>query len=274
MKQLLLFFIFMTTAIQAYSQTSTLFFSEYIEGGGYNKYLEIYNGTGSSVDLSSYVINLYSNGSSEPSSSLALSGTLASGSVYVIANSQGTAYTGTADLTNDQITAYNGDDAVALLTSAGDYVDIIGCIGERDNWTDGDYSTKDHTIIRKSSVTSGVSSNPSTGFPTLTTEWDVYDKDNASYLGSYPITTTDVATPASIEELKVYPNPFSSFISVEASNIKNIRLTNITGEVVKFVNTEETDIETISTSDLADGIYIIKITLEDGSSSIKKLIKK
>jgi len=35
-----------------------LFFSEYVEGSGNNKALEIYNGTSGSVDLSTYTIEL------------------------------------------------------------------------------------------------------------------------------------------------------------------------------------------------------------------------
>ena len=36
------------------AQDNNLFFSEYAEGSSNNKYLEIYNGTGSNVDLSNY----------------------------------------------------------------------------------------------------------------------------------------------------------------------------------------------------------------------------
>ena len=42
-----------------------LFISEYIEGSSFNKAIEIYNGTGASVDLAAggYILELYSNGS-------------------------------------------------------------------------------------------------------------------------------------------------------------------------------------------------------------------
>ena len=39
-----------------------LFFSEYGEGTSYNKYLEIYNGTGADVDLGNYLIMQINNG--------------------------------------------------------------------------------------------------------------------------------------------------------------------------------------------------------------------
>ena len=46
------------------AQDNSLFFSEYAEGSeGSNKYVEIYNGTGSSVDLSDYQVWGSNNGS-------------------------------------------------------------------------------------------------------------------------------------------------------------------------------------------------------------------
>ena len=44
------------------AQTVDLFFSEYAEGSSYNKYIEIYNGTGAPVDLAFYEIWKISNG--------------------------------------------------------------------------------------------------------------------------------------------------------------------------------------------------------------------
>ena len=42
--------------------TQTLFFSEYAEGSSHNKYLEIFNGGNSAVDLSAYSLSSCSNG--------------------------------------------------------------------------------------------------------------------------------------------------------------------------------------------------------------------
>ena len=69
----------LTLANTASAATSELFFSEYIEGSSFNKSIEIYNGTGSVVDLAAgaYTLELYSNGSATVSQSVALSGTIA-----------------------------------------------------------------------------------------------------------------------------------------------------------------------------------------------------
>ncbi len=53
--------------------TSDLFISEYVEGSS-SITVEIYNGTGSAVDLTGYVLELYSNGSATVSQSIDLSG--------------------------------------------------------------------------------------------------------------------------------------------------------------------------------------------------------
>ena len=165
-----------------------LFFSEYIEGSSNNKYLEIYNGTGAAVDLSNYRVELYPNGATTAGGTEMLTGTLENGTVLVLKNSQATIYTGAA--TASSTTNFNGDDAVALIKiSTGDYVDIIGRIGERTSWTAGEnLQTTDRTLVRKPNIKGGVTVNPSTGFPTLATEWIGYPIDTATYLGSH---TTD-----------------------------------------------------------------------------------
>jgi predicted extracellular nuclease len=74
-----------------YGAASDLFFSEYIEGSSNNKALEIFNGTGSTVDLSAYSVELYTNGSTTVGNKVTLSGSLANNAVYIIANSSAVA---------------------------------------------------------------------------------------------------------------------------------------------------------------------------------------
>ncbi|MEO4005769.1 lamin tail domain-containing protein [Flavobacterium sp. CAU 1735] len=166
-----------------------LFFSEYVEGTSTNKYLEIYNGTGAAVNLSDYRVRLYSNGSTSASGSandVQLSGTLASGSTVVIRNSGASIYSGTATVVAS--VNFNGNDAVALYKiSTNANVDIIGRIGEDPGvaWTSGSLTTLDKTLVRKASVISGVSVNPTSGFPTLATEWDVLPVNDVTNLGTH-----------------------------------------------------------------------------------------
>ena len=167
--------------------TSELFFSEYVEGSSNNKYLEIYNGTGANVDLSHYTVQLFANGSSTPTNTNILSGTLNNNSVIVLRNSSATIYGGSSTIAS--ACSFNGDDAVLLLNNVtGDTLDIIGSIGHDPGteWTgSGGRSTLDKTLVRNSSVTGGITSNPATGFPSLDSEWGVLAQNNVSDLGSH-----------------------------------------------------------------------------------------
>lgn len=177
--------------LDVYTKTITvatdLFISEYVEGSGNNKYIEIFNGTGASVDLSDYELQVFSNGSPSASITNALSGTLADGATMVYSNSGATVYGGAT--TDETSVNFNGDDAFALYkVSTTSFVDIIGEIGADpgSEWTDGTHSTKDQTLVRKASVSGGVTTNPTgLGFATLASEWDSYPTDDVSHLGAH-----------------------------------------------------------------------------------------
>lgn len=167
-----------------------LFISEYIEGSSNNKYIEIFNGTGTTVDLSDYRLQLFSNGASSPSPNNQLSGIIADGEVVVYKNSSAalTLPDGVTAESNTAV-AFSGDDAIALFKiSTNSYVDIFGIIGSDPGsaWTaDGGYSTAEKTLVRKSTIKTGITENPESGFPTLATEWDVFDQNTVANLGSH-----------------------------------------------------------------------------------------
>jgi PKD repeat protein len=66
---------------------SELFFSEYVEGSGNNKVIEIFNPLETSKSLSGYTLEIYSNGDLSPTTTWTLSGSIAAKDVYVFANS-------------------------------------------------------------------------------------------------------------------------------------------------------------------------------------------
>jgi len=145
------------------------------------------------VVLGDYRVEFFPNSYTVPYKSLDLSGELESGEVYVIANPGSfAAIRDRSDLLNSSVTSFDGDDQIALKKlSTGTYVDIFGRIGTDPGsyWGSGTLVTKDRTLVRKSSVTGGVTSNPVSGFPTLATEWVSYPVNSYHHLGSHSLET-------------------------------------------------------------------------------------
>jgi predicted extracellular nuclease len=137
--------------------STDLLFTQYVEGSSFNKAIEISNTTGSSIDLSTYTLELYSNGSATPSQSVALSGTLATDDVFVVANggSNGDILAVT-DLISSSVANWNGDDAIVLRNS-GAVVDAFGQVGVDPGtaWGSGLSSTVNNTLCRNDEVENG-----------------------------------------------------------------------------------------------------------------------
>jgi hypothetical protein len=178
--------------------TTDLIISEYVEGSSNNKYVEIYNGTGSTVTLSNYELRLHNNGATIGSNTQNLGAltsgpaTLAHGQTLVLKNSSATlALPAGVTAYASATMGFNGDDALALYKiSTSSYVDIFGVLGSDPgtDWGTGATSCIDKTQRRKLTVTGGVTVNPVT-FTTLGTEWDSYAIDTVSDLGSHKSTT-------------------------------------------------------------------------------------
>ncbi len=86
------------------------------------------------------------------------------------------------------------------------------------------------------------------------------------------VTSTSVNT--KFELLDVYPNPFSDKVVVEYKDVVSIEVVNSIGQIVKNIDGNLSDKVTISTSELSDGIYILKITDVNGVVVTQKVIKK
>ncbi len=166
---------------EPYSGSGTeIFISEYVEGGSYNKAIELFNPTASSITLTGYTLNLYSNEATEASFTLDLDAyTIASGDVLVLYNSG--SVTAISDVGDDSagVVNWNGNDAIGLYKDDV-LIDLFGIIGDNpeDFWVVGDATTKDYTLVRNSSVTGPVA----TWDPT---EWTAFPKDTFTNLGSH-----------------------------------------------------------------------------------------
>jgi len=134
-----------------------LFISEYGEAYNSDKYLELFNPTNDTLNLSDYQLWQYVNGDVWPESTFDLSGVLFPQETYVIVNDL--AIDGILHLadTASSFCSFNGDDAIGLAkkdTVTGDFflIDVIGDPGEDpgDAWmvANDSSATKNSTLVR------------------------------------------------------------------------------------------------------------------------------
>ena len=300
MKSILSFILTLSSFSLIAQDCSELFFSEYIEGSSNNKAVEIYNPTDAPIDLSSYSIERYSNGSDAVSDEMNLSGTINAGETWIVTNSD-------TNSTNEfgyiMVDLYNMADQWApvypsplymngnyamTLSKNGSIIDIIGKIGEDpgDAWTDdatagftdannGAWWTKNHTLVRKASVRSGVKTNPVLFNPA--SQWDSLSINTWTELGTHECECSS-GGPSSIKDKStsfvLYPNPATNkqIINVSANKaIKSFELINALGQKVNLNYTNSNSQAFINTQNLNSGFYSLTILFEDNtikSSSI------
>jgi predicted extracellular nuclease len=176
-------------ASPAIGQPTDLLITEYIEGSSNNKAIEIYNGTGAPIDLAAngYNIQMFFNGSASAGLTINLTGIVAAGDVFVLAQaSANAAILAQADQTNNA-GWFNGDDAVVLRKGAA-IIDVIGQIGfdPGTEWGSGLASTADNTLRRKATVCGGEPNGSDAFSPAV--EWDGFATDNSAGLGAHTAT--------------------------------------------------------------------------------------
>ena len=253
-----------TTTDGSSNGINELFFSEYVEGGGYNKAIEIVNLTSSAVDLTGYSIKKQSNGAGDWIDELSLNSgsvkSITTGDVFVVINSLADSQelNNQADLVhpNSSPINWNGNDAVGLFKN-GVLIDIVGVLGETAK------NFADMTLRRVANVT-----EPNSTY--TRSEWDEFPKDNVEDIGSH--TSTLSANDAIFNTFKMYPNPINgNTLYFKTTKNININIYNALGQIVKSENISENR-NNIDISNLSKGIFIIKINF--GSTNIsKKLIK-
>lgn len=99
-------------------------------------------------------------------------------------------------------------------------------------------------------------------------------KDNGKF-GAQATYMVDVLYPAGIEEVttknSIYPNPATDQITINSTdNVQRVEIYNMQGQLVKA---ETGAVNNISVKDLANGMYTLKLTTDNGTS-IHKIVKK
>jgi predicted extracellular nuclease len=188
----------------SWAQATELFFSEYVEGSGFNKALEIYNGTGAAIDLGAgdYRVEIYFNGSSSAGQTILLAGVLADGDVFVVAiPNADPAILAQTDLSDGGV-LFNGNDAVVLKRGAV-VLDAFGQVGfdPGAQWGSGDTGTQDGTLRRKSEICAGDDDATDPFDPS--SEWDGFARDTFDGLGSHTASCNTVSLEDLLERIEM-----------------------------------------------------------------------
>lgn len=170
----------------SFSASAEVMITEYVEGGGYNKAIELYNTGTETIDLSTYSLVRYKDGDETSTGMVALSGTIAPAGIMVVRNSESATELddSIATITSGSL-QHNGGDAVALLNGT-EVIDVVGDVPTASSWG------KDTTLRRISRATNVIFDE---------TDWISYDKDNIDGLGIVAAegeTVVDVVVPEAI----------------------------------------------------------------------------
>ncbi len=188
---------------------------------------------------------------------------------------------------------FNGNDAISVQKTADggatwSYVDIFGMMGDlamlpglSPSWSDqypydgtvGAWWTLDHTLIRKASVTHGVTSNPSPEF-NVTTEYDSLPENTWTNLHIHNcVCATGIDEVTNSVNMNVYPNPANSNYTMLSAGeaIEKVEVYNVIGDnVMNKVGNKNTKM-VIETSALTKGIYFVKAYFANNKVTTVKL---
>ncbi|MGV3609917.1 MAG: lamin tail domain-containing protein [Fluviicola sp.] len=285
----------------AYGQNCTeIFISEYVEGTGNDKAVELYNPTANAISLSGYRIERFSNGSNTSNAGgvTNLTGTIQPFSTYVITNGQtvtqpnSPACSPALQAMADQLdgaypapTYMNGNDAIALFKNSV-MIDLMGKIGDAAmtsayGWGDqppydgtvGRNWTENHTLIRKATVKVGVMVNPDPFI--VNQQWDSLPKDTWTNLGQHNCDCFLSVNEHSLNTVSIYPNPSANGVLYINTNntIETIEIVDLLGKVVaKEVRNDQSTAAVVTTDKIKKGAYLIRINFADKSTSQQSII--
>jgi hypothetical protein len=207
---------------------------------------------------------------------------------------------GTYGTTTGDPSYFKGSDVLTIEKKVGTTVTIVDLFGKRGDvvttaWSSsapytggpgtGKWITKGYLLVRKSTVQTGVTTDPSLFNPLA--EWDTIAKPHTAadttalynLLGSH----TCGCKPVGIHELtnnivsSVFPNPTGddSKVTISSSEfIKSYAVFSVTGAVVKQEElTQPKNNFNVTIDQLTKGIYFIQMKHSNGLTSITRFIK-
>jgi Lamin Tail Domain/Secretion system C-terminal sorting domain len=311
MKKILLFGCTLMSALFSNAQNQNcgdVFISEYVEGTNNNKAIELYNASSSAIDLGAgqYKMGRARDGAAAPML-IGLTGVLPPYGVRVFAldkrdpNGTGneipldSVLMAAADtflnpvyVQTDSPMYFNGDDAFVFGKGADllnfTILDIIGKVGEDpgSGWfVPGDpfsaWWTTDNTLIRKSTILHGVTTNPITFDPSM--EWDSLPANTFDQLGTHlcDCGVISVNENKSYSSFTLFPNPISEgkFVLKGSQEMFSVRIIGLDGQLVfsqQFDNATRNSNVVLPKAE--SGMYVVEVLFKDGTKRYSKILSR
>ena len=275
------------------AQCNELFISEYIEGWSNNKALEIYNPTGSAIDMTDYRLERYSNGATaaQDNQKTDLTGTIEPGGVlvYVIDKQDPDGVDFEAPVWDElaeqadiwlnpvyeenNTMYFNGNDAMVLRKiSTNTPVDIFGVIGEDPGSAGWDEITQNHTLVRRPEVAGG-DVNAIDAFDVLAV-WDSLPANTFDQLGFHVCDCVTSVEETSAAQVKAFPNPFTDRLDLLAAQpIDAVVIRTLAGAEVLLPAAHGRRQLRLDLGALPTGAYLVEVRLADGSVTRHQAVK-
>ncbi len=168
--------------VLVHGDCASVFFSEYLEAGGNNQYLELYTTNFyEDYQFGGDTVLIYHDGSATPTAKIPLVGSIPKQGTFLLANSLATIYPNTPDQTSPLLN-FDGNDAIALKQGSN-ITDIIGDIGVNPGLSFSNY-TKNATLQRIKNNQKG-QFNPSVNFSSVLNQWEKKPSGTVSNLDSF-----------------------------------------------------------------------------------------
>ena len=275
------------------AQCNELFISEYIEGWSNNKAIEVYNPTGSAIDMSDYRLERYSNGATAASENQKtdLTGTIQPGDVlvYVIDKQDPDGIDFEAPVWDElaeqadiwlnpvyeenNTMYFNGNDAMVLRKiSTNTPVDIFGVIGEDPGSAGWDEITQNHTLVRRPEITGG-DTDAIDAFNVLAV-WDSLEVNTFDQLGFHVCDCVVSVEESMSARLRAFPNPFNNRLDlVSGQPMKEIVVRTLSGTEAMRLPAQGLLQVRLDLATLPTGAYLVEVMLANGQVERRQAIK-
>ena len=293
MRKLFTLALLAASSTALFAQCDALFISEYIEGWSNNKAIEVYNPTGSEIDMSDFRIERYSNGATaaEENQKVVLSGTIQPNDVLVYVldkqdpdgvDFEAPVWDELAEKANiwlcpvyeeNNAMYFNGNDALVLRQiSTNAVMDIFGVIGEDPGSAGWDEVTQNHTLVRRPEVTSG--DVAATDEFDVLAVWDSLLVNTFDELGQHVCDCVVSVEEEGRDGFKVFPNPTAGNVFITmATPMRALVVRNMAGLEVRRIGANGAVRTELDLTNLAEGTYFVEVQLTDGSVRHRKVVK-